>query len=397
MNRAVLIEAFFNSVSIFVAFFLVIFAERYRVGRGKAPRDEATCAMHILKVLDPPQPGTTSDGTHWRALYAKATEQINQVTEGGNYRRKLPRKNRRKKKDTHAYHMHEARDHLLNLYLILKGGIDDTSDDCTYKITILGSRLLSRTNRYKSMDERDAVFEDFYLHKTFSPPPGEDHDQGHHNFLNQLLPEGQKGQIVFRADCKSNVLFLLRFKLAVPSQHSAGLPAIEWMSVEFDSKKDFDVQDLVENGINYGMPADIFEIKPKEEGIEHRLADVRNRVDMAWEPNVLLAEEFDKIDHQPRVHALVRWLADLAVHRATRYVEDGWLGRFGGATIDQNVIDELNARVKQELKSNGAGMSHSMSNDPGGQVLKPVRTEDMQCVAWAALIPKASSYMTERP
>ena len=385
---SILIEVVFNIISIVAAVFLVIFGERYRIGRGKAPQDEATCALHILRVLGSPKRDTPSMGMTWRSLYEEATTQINRVTEGGNYSGKLPRQQKRDKKDTHANHMHKALDHLLRQGLMWKPNAGDDSDDCPYEITTLGSRLLQRTNRYKSMDERDAVFEDFYLNGTFSAPPGEDYDQGHHDFLDRLLPEGQKGQIIFREDCKSSILFLLRFRSVAPSEHLAGLPAVEWITVEFKSKEGLSTRESFQTGINYGKAAEaeIFEIQPDEGGIEHRLSQVRNKIDMAWEPNELLAGKFDAIDHPNEVHTLAHRLAPIAVQFAIDYVMSGWLGRFGSSILEDRVLAVLNDAAEREgLGSIGAD---SMRDDLGEHMLRPVKSENLRCVAWAALIPK---------
>ena len=372
-----------NIISICVAVALLYIGDRVstrsRLSVGKEPQDEATCAVHILKALKERRDDDTKTyPPKWEQLYKDATELINDVTEGGNYSDKLPRRPR--KPHSHSCHMHQARDKLEDGKLVEV--VDNKSS-----ITDLGSRLLERTGQYKSKDERDAVFEDFYLHGIFSPPPGEDRDRDHHVFLDGLLPEGRKGQVAFRADCESGILLLLRFKSVASSEHNGRLPAIEWISVEFDAKSELDTSHLLQNDIDYSKAAEIFELTPTRDGVEHRLKHVRNKVDMAWLPNELLAKDFDDI-HKPPLYTLVRWLADRATTAAIDHVTSGWLGRFGEFPNDDALKDTLD-RV-------GGPTSGDMSSDSRGQTLLPVGSKDLECVAWAALIPQAYSSQVEK-
>ena len=355
------------AAAVILLYFGEIFSTRYRRSRGKDPRDQATCALHILEALqqsdDRSNQGDPSAMT-WDKLYDSATDLINAVTEGGNYSRKLSAQ----RDSTHSGHMYAARGKLEEHRLIDGLGHDK------FRITGLGIRLRERVRQYESSDERDAAFEGFYKHQVFPPPPlGKEHGQHHSHFLDLMLPTGRMGHIAFRSDRESEILFIFRMAWNSSSKSTAALPSVEWVSLRVSRTA------LSEN-LDYARASSQFDVNLEHAIIEHQLDQVRQQVDMAWQPDDLVAREFGRVN-RANIYTVIRWLMPRALNRVREYIDSGWLGNLARVPSNAQVLKDL-----ESTRSSNVEMRET-SDLAGEQMLQKFELEDLHCVAWAALIP----------
>ena len=230
-------------ISIPVALYIDRFARRRRTG------EDFEYGLHLLRVVKVIKDETMEHNTkisrqnEWDNILKRTTKQINDATVDSSYK-KTYKKHRRQLEEV-CYQL--AKWGALRSY-IQEDKLDAVSEETpdsdrfpdsgwfkgrSWEISSLGEKVLNRTLRRESFDERIAAFELYYRTGILpSAIQGEEHGRHHREYLEYLLPDrdGEGGYVV-RDDDQEVTSFLMR--VGISNFDS------EFRYVEFSSTENF--------------------------------------------------------------------------------------------------------------------------------------------------------------
>ena len=229
------VTSFSILISIPVALYIDRFFRRRKTG------EDFEYGLHLLRVVKIIRDETMEHNTkmprqnEWDNILERTTKQINAATVDSSYK-KTYKKHRRQLEDV-CYQL--AKWGALKSYT-QEGKLDAVSEETpdsgwfisrSWEISSLGEKVLNRTLRRESFDERIAAFELYYRTGILpSAIQGEEHGRHHQEYLEYLLPDrdGEGGYVV-RDDDQEVTSFLMRVGI---SNFNSEFRYVEFSSTE---------------------------------------------------------------------------------------------------------------------------------------------------------------------